>query len=147
MDAGLVIERVVEADDEAVGAFARLVPQLSSAEPPDTTRLGSILAQPGTVVLFARGSDRVIEGTLTLVIVTMPTGRRALIEDVVVDAPFRGRGVASALVRQALEIADTAGCQAVDLTSRPSRVEANALYARLGFARRETNVYRYSLTH
>ena len=143
---GLVIERVVEANEEAVEAFARLVPQLSSSAPPDRTRLASIIAQPGTVVLFARGIDRDIEGTLTLVVFTVPTGRRALIEDVVVDAPNRGRGVASALVRRAIEIADAAGCQAVDLTSRPSRVEANALYARLGFARRETNVYRYSLT-
>jgi hypothetical protein len=33
----------------------------------------------------------------------------------------------------------------VDLTSRPSRQAANRLYLRLGFARRETNVYRRDL--
>jgi ribosomal protein S18 acetylase RimI-like enzyme len=33
--------------------------------------------------------------------------------------------------------------RSVDLTSRPSRDAANQLYQRLGFVRRETNVYRY----
>jgi ribosomal protein S18 acetylase RimI-like enzyme len=33
----------------------------------------------------------------------------------------------------------------VDLTSRPSREAANRLYQRIGFERRETNVYRYNL--
>jgi ribosomal protein S18 acetylase RimI-like enzyme len=31
----------------------------------------------------------------------------------------------------------------VDLTSRPSREDANRLYRRLGFVERETNVYRF----
>ena len=31
------------------------------------------------------------------------------------------------------------------LTSKPSRVEANALYQALGFKQRETNVYQMSL--
>ena len=35
------------------------------------------------------------------------------------------------------------GARTVDLTSRPSRLAANRLYERMGFARRETNVYRY----
>jgi len=33
----------------------------------------------------------------------------------------------------------------VELTSRPSREAANRLYQRLGFERRDTNVYRFSI--
>jgi hypothetical protein len=33
----------------------------------------------------------------------------------------------------------------VDLTSRPSREAANRLYPRIGFVRRDTNVYRFDL--
>jgi hypothetical protein len=33
----------------------------------------------------------------------------------------------------------------IDLTSRPSREAANAMYLKMGFGRRETNVYRLSL--
>jgi ribosomal protein S18 acetylase RimI-like enzyme len=45
----------------------------------------------------------------------------------------------------AMEFAKLAGAKSVDLTSRPSRVEANKLYRELGFVLRETNVYRYSI--
>ena len=38
-----------------------------------------------------------------------------------------------------------AGARTVDLTSRPSRQDANRLYQELGFELRETNVYRYAL--
>lgn len=34
----------------------------------------------------------------------------------------------------------------MDLTSRPSRDAANAMYEKLGFRRRDTNVYRYEIT-
>jgi len=50
-----------------------------------------------------------------------------------------------ALVRAALDLAAEAGARTVDLTSRPEREAANRLYARLGFAARQTNVYRRTL--
>jgi ribosomal protein S18 acetylase RimI-like enzyme len=34
------------------------------------------------------------------------------------------------------------GVRHLELTSRPSRTAANALYVSLGYERRETNVYR-----
>ena len=82
---------------------------------------------------------------LTLVLFRIPTGLRAWIEDVVVDASARGAGVGEALNRFALDQARSAGATTVDLTSRPSREAANRLYRRLGFVQRETNVYRYEL--
>jgi ribosomal protein S18 acetylase RimI-like enzyme len=36
-----------------------------------------------------------------------------------------------------------AGARSVDLTSRPSRQAANHVYQKLGFKRRDTNIYRY----
>lgn len=84
-------------------------------------------------------------GSLTLVLFRIPTGVRAWIEDVVVDESARGRGVGDVLSRTALETAAAAGARTVDLTSRPSRQAANRLYQRLGFERRDTNVYRLQL--
>ena len=49
--------------------------------------------------------------------------------------------VAAIVVRLAREI----GADQVDLTSAPEREAANRLYQRLGFERRETNVYRLPL--
>jgi ribosomal protein S18 acetylase RimI-like enzyme len=85
-------------------------------------------------------------GMLTLATFCIPTGVRAWIEDVVVDGAVRGRGVGEALVQAALELARARGAQTVDLTSRPSREPANWLYVKVGFERRETNVYRYKLS-
>lgn len=142
----VTVEEVAEATPEVVEAFARLVPQLSpSAPPPSPAELAEIVASPATVLLVARDDRSSIVGTLTLVLFRIPTGLRAWVEDVVVDASARGAGVGQALSRAALALAADRGARSVDLTSRPSREAANRLYRRLGFERRETNVYRYDV--
>jgi ribosomal protein S18 acetylase RimI-like enzyme len=139
------IERVTEVDDELVAAFARLIPQLSQATPPGYAELAAIVAAPGSVVLVARDDARAIVGTLTLTLYQIPTGPQARIDDVVVEAAMRGRGVAEALSGEAIRLARVAGARSITLTSRPERTAANRLYRRLGFHRIETNVYRYPL--
>lgn len=139
------IEIASEVSDELVQAFARLIPQLSkSSPPPNATHLGEMIASDASDVLIAR-LDGAIVGTLTLVTFRIPTGVRAWIEDVVVDDSARGHGVGDSLNRFALELARLRGAKTVDLTSRPSREAANRLYQRIGFAPRDTNVYRYTL--
>lgn len=134
------------ADPEVVAAFQRLTPQLSSSSPPPTAEeLAEIVASPATVLFLARSGGEIV-GSLTLAMFRIPTGLRAWIEDVVVDESARGQGVGEALSRAALERARASGARTVDLTSRPSREAANRLYQRIGFVRRETNVYRFELT-
>lgn len=129
-----------------VEAVERLVPQLSSSSPPPTTEeLGEVVSSPATDLFVAIDDDGEIVGMSTLAVFRIPTGLRAWIEDVVVDGAARGRGVGEALTRAMLDRARELGCRTVDLTSRPSREAANRLYQRLGFERRETNVYRYTL--
>jgi ribosomal protein S18 acetylase RimI-like enzyme len=136
------IERVTEADEELVGAIARLVPQLSAErEPPTARELGEIAAASGTSLLVARDDAGIVVGMLTLLLYRLPTGVRGWIHDVVVDEAARGRGVGEALTREALELAEAAGARSVHLTTRPERGAANRLYARLGFAPHRTNVY------
>lgn len=129
-----------------VEAVERLVPQLSSSSPPPTVeQLGEVVSSPATDLFLAIDDDGEIVGMSTLAVFRIPTGLRAWIEDVVVDGAARGRGVGEALTRAMLDRARELGCRTVDLTSRPSREAANRLYQRLGFQRRDTNVYRYSL--
>lgn len=130
---------------ELVEAFERLTPQLSSSNPPPSAEaLQAVASADATRLLVAR-TDAAIVGSLTLVLVRIPTGLRAIIEDVVVDEQSRGQGVGRALNEVALELARDAGAVTVDLTSRPSREAANRLYLLLGFVIRDTNVYRYTL--
>ena len=139
-----VIEIAREVTDELVDALARLLPQLSSSPPPSAADLAEIIADPESTLFFAR-VDGVIVGSLTLIMFRIPTGVKAWIEDVVVDADARGHGVGEALNSAALARAAERGAKAVSLTSRPSREAANRLYQRIGFVIRDTNVYRFSL--
>ena len=135
---------IVEAPTvEVVTALARLLPQLSSATPPNASELATIIAGGATV--FVARVDGAIVGSLTLVMYRIATGLKAWIEDVVVDEAARGQGVGEALNYAAIEEARRHGAKAVSLTSRPSREAANRLYQRIGFSARDTNVYRYDL--
>ena len=141
----IAVDAAASVDDELCAAVASLVPQLSSSSPPPTRAvLEQIVADPATTLLVARDGDRVV-GMLTLAAFRIPTGVRAWIEDVVVDAAARGAGVAGALVEAALELSSRLGARTVDLTSRPDREAANRLYLRMGFETRQTNVYRKTL--
>ncbi len=137
------IEIIDHPTAEVVEALTRLLPQLSSATPPDAAALATIMAAGST--LFVARVDGMIVGSLTLVLYRIPTGLKAWIEDVVVDEAARGHGVGAALNLAALDEARRRGAKAVSLTSRPSRAAANRLYERIGFSVRDTNVYRFSL--
>ena len=139
------ISEATEVTPELVAAFERLIPQLSRSNPPPPSgELAEIVASPATVLFVARVGGE-IAGSLTLALFRIPTGLRAWIEDVVVDREASGQGVGTALNEAALAYARSVGARTVDLTSRPSREAANRLYQRIGFVKRDTNVYRYDL--
>lgn len=143
----VVVEVLQQVSPDVVEAFARLIPQLSSSSPPPTaSELQAMVDAPANDVLVAldTATGQVL-GSLTLITFRIPTGIRAWIEDVVVDAQARGRGVGEALNRCALDLARTKGAKTVDLTSRPSREAANRLYQRMGFQLRNSNLYRFDL--
>ena len=141
----VTVEIIAATTDDVIAACHRLIPQLSSSSKPITREeLKEIIDNEGTV-LFAARSDGEIVGLLTLAVFRIPTALRAWIEDVVVDERARGKGVGEALNQAALAEARRRGAKTVDLTSRPSREAANRLYRRIGFVRRDTNVYRYDL--
>ncbi|MFQ5557587.1 MAG: GNAT family N-acetyltransferase [Acidimicrobiales bacterium] len=141
----LEISEVTEVTDDVVSAFERLIPQLSSSNPPPTrAELEAMAASDASVLLIASDETGIV-GSLTLVLFRIPTGVRAWIEDVVVDETARGRGVGRAINEAAVRRAREAGARTVDLTSRPAREAANRLYRSIGFEPRDTNVYRFSL--
>jgi ribosomal protein S18 acetylase RimI-like enzyme len=141
----VTVEKVQFATTELLVGLNRLLPQLTSnAESLTSDDLESMLHSESATLFVALDGDTVV-GTLTLVVFSIPTGRRAWIEDVVVDESSRGVGVGRQLTMSAIEEARLRGVRTIDLTSRPSREAANAMYLKLGFERRETNVYRYSL--
>jgi ribosomal protein S18 acetylase RimI-like enzyme len=141
----IAIKVATQIDDAIVGAFATLIPQLSSSNPaPGAAALQTIVDHDACHLLLAYEGD-VILGALTLVVFPIPTAVRAWIEDVVVDGAARGKGVGEALSLEAVKIAAGLGAKTVELTSRPSRAAANRLYQKIGFVARDTNVYRFTV--
>jgi ribosomal protein S18 acetylase RimI-like enzyme len=139
------VAKVTKATPELTRALNVLIPQLSSsASPLSEADVAELVANEAVTLLIAKDGETVV-GTLTLVTFPIPTGLRAWIEDVVVDEDARGLGVGVALTTAAIDLAKSMGVKSIDLTSRPSREAANAMYVKTGFVKRETNVYRYSL--
>lgn len=103
------------------------------------------LLEADSSALYIISVDGVPAGMLTLCHYYAPTGCKAWVEDVVVDAASRGMGLGRRLVEHALSEAQKLSPCTVMLTSRPSRIEANRLYQSVGFEARQTNVYRYKI--
>jgi ribosomal protein S18 acetylase RimI-like enzyme len=141
----ITIEKAQFATTELLTGLNRLLPQLSSSAPPLTSDDLDAMVHSESATLFVAMDDGVVVGTLTLVVFSIPTGRRAWVEDVVVDENARGAGIGRQLTVAAVEDARLRGVRSIDLTSRPAREVANAMYVKLGFELRETNVYRLSI--
>ncbi len=128
-------------DDELMEAMRSLMHQLNPRiTPPDAVQIEKIIRSEATHFFMVR-KDEKWAGSLSLVIYDIPTGRKAYIEDVVVDNAFRGQGIGRALMEKAIDKAREAMAKTVSLTSRPSRKAANRLYQKLGFHLHETNIY------
>ena len=138
------IEIVTQADEELWEAFQRLVPQLTTNNPPPTRDdLAALIESGSSTLVVARSDSDSIVGAACLAVYRVPTGIRAIIEDVIVDESARGQGVGEALTRYCLDVARAKGARGVSLTSSPKREAANRLYQKMGFTRRETNAYIY----
>ncbi len=137
------IELATAVTDELQAASRRLVPQLTARPAPTEGELQALLESDSSSLVIARDGDGVIVGMACVAVYRVPTGIRAIIEDVVVDSAARGKGVGEALTRRCLNVARARGAAAVTLTSNPSRDAANRLYLRMGFVPRETNSYIY----
>ncbi len=143
------IYEITEMSQKVYDAFERLIPQLStSAKIPTWEELEDLIASKAGIVLAAyddEDPEEKILGTMTLVVFRIPTGVRAWVEDVVVGTESRGNGIGEKLIRASIARAEAEGAKTIDLTSRPSRVEAHRLYKRCGFEMRETCVFRIKL--
>ncbi len=145
----MLIERVAAVSPELSAALADLIPQLSrSIALPAQGELSALLKSSDAALLVARltEEDNAIVGMLTVIVYRVPSGTRAVVEDVVVSEARRRRGIAKALMQEAIKFSREAGAGNLSLTSNANRVEANLLYQRLGFRKRETNAYFLDLT-
>ncbi len=97
--------------------------------------LTEIASSPGTDVLVAELDGRVV-GVCQLITfrhLQHRGGRCAEIESMHVTPELRGQGIGGTLVDAAIEVARSAGCYRVQLTSNLARPDAHRFYERHGF--------------
>ena len=141
------ISELTETSSSVLKSINELLPQLSSsAQVISMDRLSELVESDNTLIFIGTDEGGQILGMLSLIVMKIPTGNKAWIEDVVVDQSARGKGMGKALMNHALEKAKELAVKSVDITSRPSREKANMLYQSLGYQIRETNVYRHKIS-
>ncbi len=129
--------------DAQVSDLLALMAELDDSLEVTPAMLQAVAASPSSHLFAAVCEDGRIVGCATLGVFASPTGVKACVEDVVVGRSWRGQGLGRALLEHIISYArlELAPVE-IHLTSRPMRVAANALYASLGFERKETNFYR-----
>jgi ribosomal protein S18 acetylase RimI-like enzyme len=122
--------------------LALLSPQVEAV--PDDV-LAERLTDERLILLVAQRNGVLVGAATLSVLVTAGLGPVGHVDDVVVDEAVRGSGVGRLLMGAVHAEARRLGLRHLDLTSRPAREAANALYQSLGYERRQTNVYRLRL--
>jgi ribosomal protein S18 acetylase RimI-like enzyme len=142
----ITIREIREATPEVLQAVNRLLPQLSdSARPISLNQLEDILNQVNFYLIGAYLEQKIV-GMATICYhktITKPRGF-GHIEDVVVDRPYRDKGIGSQIMDELHKIAKVNLLEKVKWTSNPEREPANKMYQRLGFKPIDDNVYEFT---
>lgn len=148
-DGELLVRR---AGVEDLPQLMALLSQLHEEEAPKPVDEGlratfaGILASWRSRAILVACLDGALVGTLDLLVVSNLTrsGRPwASIENVVVEAACRRRGIGRALLGVAVELAREAGCSKLQLISREERGAAHELYVGAGFTAPVRGFRRY----
>ena len=131
------LETLTDADARRLG---KLSLQLSPEARLDVRSLRRDIRRGTSSVFVLRNRSRIV-ASVTAARYSTPTGAHCHIEDVVVDSRHRGKGFGRKIMQADLAALREMGVSHVELTSRPSRVAAQALYRSLGFTPRETGVF------
>ncbi|MDB5417006.1 MAG: acetyltransferase [Phenylobacterium sp.] len=129
--------------DDDLGAGREVV-----SDPPPAAYLEAfdkIAADPRNLLLAAKGASGRIVGTLQLTFIpglSNQGAELALLQAVRIAAELRGQGLGRQLVAWAMDEARRRGCQAMELLSHNSRVDAQRFYERLGFVKSHVGMRR-----
>lgn len=140
------IVKLTRATKGAVRDINKLLSQLreNPQSPGKLSELRDIVSNKNVVMMVVLDEGHVV-GMATLYILQVMGKRKSIVEDVVVDSAYRGRGLGKKLMRSIIVAARSKGVKGIKLTSRPERKAANELYKKLGFKLHNTNAYRMSL--
>jgi GNAT superfamily N-acetyltransferase len=139
------------AELEDLQALLSLYTELADEPRPDIPAAGAacpvlagILEQPERHLTVAVRDGRVVASADMVIVENLTHGARpwAIVENVIVTAAERGRGVGTAVMGHLLSFARARGCYKVQLLSAPHR-QAHTFYESLGFEQLSNGFKRY----
>jgi len=107
--------------------------------------LSEILNSDNNVLVIICIDAEHVVGTALLSTYKVISGYRGMVDDVVVDRNYRGRGIGKKLMELILEEAKTMGLDEVLLFTGHHRKAAIKLYTGLGFELRKSGIYNIRL--
>jgi ribosomal protein S18 acetylase RimI-like enzyme len=137
MAAEFVVRRAHTSD---LAAILNLRPEFRGSGPPTPKEVATwsrMMSTEDLTVYVATVGDEVVGTVTTMQMpnVTYDCAATLFVEAVLVTSPYRRRGVATAMMNEALEDASKSGCDKVQLLSHKRHASdgAHELYRRLGF--------------
>ncbi|MPT31183.1 MAG: GNAT family N-acetyltransferase [Chryseobacterium sp.] len=122
--------------DQVCTLFKQLSPNKEQLE------LDEILMEDNPVTLVGCFIGDRIVGISSMAIYKVISGNKGWIEDVIVDGNYRGMGIGLKLIEKLLSISNEKQLSEVLLFTEEHRTPAISLYEKLGFRRKESNIYR-----
>ena len=138
------IEQLTSISSENADAVRNLAKQLGNNYKELSDKdLQEIITSPQSFLFLARHiPTKQVAGMIMAIVYRIPYVKKAYLDDLIVDPQFRAKGIGKALMSHAVNFTKEKGAAYVDFTARPRREESNSLYEKLGFKKRDTNVYR-----
>ncbi|MEM1258276.1 MAG: GNAT family N-acetyltransferase [Bacteroidota bacterium] len=140
----LVVKKLKPSDfiSNTNGQIQALFKQLNASI---TQRNALEVAHADTTVFIACWHKDKIVGMALMATYKVISGHKGMIEDVVVDEGYRGRGIGKKLMKALLQAAKTLGLSEILLFSGNHRTAAISLYTSLGFVLKDSGLYRLPL--
>lgn len=104
-------------------------------------KLDEILMENNPVTLVGCFIGDRIVGIASMAIYKVISGNKGWIEDVIVDENYRGMGIGLKLIEKLLSISSEKQLSEVLLFTEEHRTAAISLYEKLGFSKKESNIY------
>ncbi len=143
------IQLLKKADPQALQVINHLMSQMSLTrmrpKKISLKKFKFMLSQPGLYLFTARSESEKIIGMVSLYFVGLPSGLHAVVEDLIVDKPYRYFGIGRLLMEKVIKLATVRKARHLSLRTNSKRLEAMKLYEALGFNNRPTNFYRINL--
>lgn len=102
-----------------------------------------IISDPAHHIIVAEEGGRIVSSCVCVIIPNLTHSQRpyALVENVVTHAEYRGRGLATACLDRAREIAEAAGCYKIMLLTGSKKESTLRFYERAGYNKNDKTAF------